>query len=480
MTRHEASSSDEERLNFFAGLVADHCHDAIVVTGVDGCVEWVNAAFARSTAYSLDDVQGRKPGHLLQERETDADTVHQIGEALANHVPIRTEILNDTKADVPYWVEIHIAPVFSDAGTHTHFIAVERDVLERTVHWGDITLPRHVAAESCWALRRGRAYFYGSQAIQLPCSHSEPEGPEGKTPFLCLPIIAHGETIGLMHLVCGALAMPSSSIPVTDGEFLSQRWATAQTCAEQISLAIANVQLRHELEDRSVRDQLTGPWNRRRFLQVGAQEVRNGEEAGQPFSLVVLDIDFFKRIADIYGHDGGDLVLRDVAAGLLRHANEGALPCRLGGEEFVVVLPGADTGKALVIAEDIRAEIAAVEVRLGETILPSVTASAGVATFPAHGTTIGSLLRVADLALYAAKESGRDRTVSADSPSTRKAAETAGTPPLAELRLGEAGTAALDGETKERLASSIEMPSVPPAPPRQNPDETLRAGGSAS
>ncbi|MEL6206516.1 MAG: diguanylate cyclase [Pseudomonadota bacterium] len=413
MTRHEASSSDEERLNFFAGLVADHCHDAIVVTGVDGCVEWVNAAFTRSTAYSLDDVQGRKPGHLLQGRETDADTVRQIGEALTNRVPIRTEILNDTKADVPYWVEIHIAPVFSDAGTHK-------------------------------------------------------------------PIIAQGETIGLMHLVFGALAMPNSSIPVSDGEFLSQRWATAQTCAEQISLAIANVQLRHELEDRSVRDQLTGLWNRRRFLQVGAQEVRNGEEAGQPFSLVVLDIDFFKRINDTYGHDGGDLVVRDVAAGLLRHANEGALPCRLGGEEFVVVLPWADTGKALVIAEDIRAEIAAVEVRLGETILPSVTASAGVATFPAHGTTIGSLLRVADLALYAAQESGRDRTVSADSPSTRKAAETAGTPPLPELRLGEAGTAALDGETKERLASSIEMPSVPPASPRQNPDEKLRGSGSAS
>src|SRR5690606_23949944 len=133
-----------------------------------------------------------------------------------------------------------------------------RDTLELAAQWGDGEPDAHIGAEDCWALRRGRAYSYGIKAIEFACGHVH-----GKDhPYFCLPIIAQGETIGLLHLCFSAFdrtLVPREFIET----FMQQRWEVGLLCAEQISLAVANVQLRHELQDQSERDPLTNLWNRR-------------------------------------------------------------------------------------------------------------------------------------------------------------------------------------------------------------------------
>jgi len=125
------ASARGDRLAFYAKLVADHCHDAIVVTDTVGRVEWINAAFTGTTGYGLDEVRGRKPGDILQGPETDRETVRRIADAIRDRRPIRVEILNYTKSGATYWIEMSITPVFDEAGRHTHYLAVERDITER-------------------------------------------------------------------------------------------------------------------------------------------------------------------------------------------------------------------------------------------------------------------------------------------------------------------------------------------------------------
>jgi len=470
----------EARFSFFARLVADHCHDAIVVTDLAGRTEWVNAAFRASTGYALEELRGQKPGDLLQGAETDPAAVRAISEALAERRPIRTEILNYTKAGTPYWVEMSISPVFDADGRQTHFIAVERDVTERreleertravfeaeefqqserkllsemsewlysaksqdellavvelsmrtlmpesdgalyvyaperdtltrAAHWGDVPAPEHVAADECWSLRRGRAYYYGGQTIQLPCGHLE----TARYPAFCLPIVAQGETIGLMHLAFPAFSLDVPGDAHPHAEFLRQRWSTAITCAEQISLAIANVRLRDELEARSVHDQLTGLKNRRWFLEAGAQILRRSLSAGAPCALVALDVDHFKGFNDRFGHDAGDAVLAEVATAMTAEVAASGVPCRIGGEEFAVILPETDAAAAIEAADAIRLRIGGLQLRHHGRELPRLTVSAGVALGPEAGATIPALLKAADRALYAAKNAGRDRVTAA-------------------------------------------------------------------
>lgn len=283
-----------------------------------------------------------------------------------------------------------------------------RDTLDLETAWGDHVPRDHIDAEDCWALRRGRAYSYGTRAIEFPCSHVAGED----TPYFCLPIIAHGETIGLLHIAFSAFDRSIMSREMVE-TFLRQRWDLALLCAEQISLAVANVQLRQELMDQSVRDPLTGLWNRRWFLDAAQKELTRAARQGSPLSLISFDVDHFKTFNDRHGHDAGDTVLREVGA-LMREVFAPPLaPCRLGGEEFMALLPGQDHATALAIAERFRATLSELELNHGDGKLPRVTVSAGVASLPAGGSTLDDLLKHADLALYRAKDAGRNRVVSA-------------------------------------------------------------------
>jgi diguanylate cyclase (GGDEF)-like protein len=157
-------------------------------------------------------------------------------------------------------------------------------------------------------------------------------------------------------------------------------------------------------------DPLTGLPNRRAFDARLADEVARAHRTGRPLSLVLLDLDRFKRINDQHGHDTGDQVLASVGEAINHAVRASDFPGRAGGEEFLVVLPDTTTDGAVVLAEKLRASIRTIEVAGLER---PVSASFGVATFPIDAADTDSLLRIADRALYLAKHNGRDRVETA-------------------------------------------------------------------
>ena len=185
--------------------------------------------------------------------------------------------------------------------------------------------------------------------------------------------------------------------------------------AEQAAVSIENVGLHETVERQAVTDELTGLFNRRRFQEAMATEVERSKRFGQPVGLVLLDLDDFKTVNDTYGHQQGDLVLREVARVLRETSREIDEPARYGGEELAVVLPGTDLEGAYNLAERVRAGIEELALPLldGEGTL-GVTASFGVATLPGSADDMRELVAAADEALYRAKRAGKNRTVRAE------------------------------------------------------------------
>jgi diguanylate cyclase (GGDEF)-like protein len=185
--------------------------------------------------------------------------------------------------------------------------------------------------------------------------------------------------------------------------------------AEQAAVSIENVGLHETVERQAVTDELTGLFNRRRFQEAMATEVERSKRFGQPVGLVLLDLDDFKAVNDTYGHQQGDLVLREVARVLRETSREIDEPARYGGEELAVVLPGTDLEGAYNLAERVRAGIEELALPLldGDGVL-RVTASFGVATLPGSAGDMRDLVAAADEALYRAKRAGKNRTVRAE------------------------------------------------------------------
>ena len=160
------------------------------------------------------------------------------------------------------------------------------------------------------------------------------------------------------------------------------------------------------LNQESITDPLTGLTNRR-GLQLILDDWENRQ---QPFSLIALDIDHFKQVNDSYGHSAGDLVLQHLAQQIRRHSRESDVLCRQGGEEFLMLLPSTPLAQAVLVAERLRTAMAYTESPNG---IP-VTVSLGVASWPQGAQTVAQALREADMALYRAKDGGRNRVVYVD------------------------------------------------------------------
>lgn len=218
---------------------------------------------------------------------------------------------------------------------------------------------------------------------------------------LCLPLPAAGEPRGALHL--------ASDAPI--GEELVQR---ACIVGEQVALALSNLELRRSLIEQSIRDPLTGLHNRRYLEETLPRELSRARREERTLSLVLIDIDHFKRINDTFGHDVGDDVLKAIATLLRTQTRASDVTCRMGGEELLVVLPNASLEQATAKAETLRQRIAALELRARERPIGTVTASFGVALFPRHAERADELLKKADHALYAAKHAGRNQVLAAE------------------------------------------------------------------
>jgi len=285
-------------------------------------------------------------------------------------------------------------------GGSLYIYANSRDVLESAKTWNGGKMMPGMHPDDCWGLRRGRPYTFGENEIDFRCSHVD---PAVESEYCCIPILAHGETIGLLHLEFGLEGEKPRKEAITEQRRLGL------VCAEQISLAIANVKLRDQLRDQSIRDVLTGLFNRRYMLETCRREFSRAARAGQSISILSIDVDHFKKYNDNHGHDAGDMVLRAVGTCLENLFRNEDIPCRFGGEEFVVILPGADPDAAASRAEQLRSKVEDIVVRYLEKNLPRITVSIGVAAFPDVGDNPQAVLKAADQALYRAKEKGRNR-----------------------------------------------------------------------
>ena len=165
------------------------------------------------------------------------------------------------------------------------------------------------------------------------------------------------------------------------------------------------------LRRQALRDPLTGLFNRRFFDAGLAQEIMRSRRSRDPASLLILDIDHFKKYNDEYGHEAGDAVLRAIGQLLQRQVRGSDVACRFGGEEFVILMPNAPLESAKERGKQILEAIRGLEIPHQGHLLPSVTASLGVAEFPSHASDAEGILEAADNALYIAKRTGRDRMV---------------------------------------------------------------------
>jgi diguanylate cyclase (GGDEF)-like protein/PAS domain S-box-containing protein len=166
--------------------------------------------------------------------------------------------------------------------------------------------------------------------------------------------------------------------------------------------------LRDELREQAIRDPLTEVYNRRYMNEFLSLEVARAERDGTPFSVVIMDMDNFKMFNDTYGHKCGDIILQKIAAFLVQHTRKGDVVCRFGGEEFVILMPGATLEKAYERAETWRQDFADTTIEY-EGMKLSATFSAGVASYPQHGDTDEFILQAADRALYRSKDAGKNK-----------------------------------------------------------------------
>ena len=276
-----------------------------------------------------------------------------------------------------------------------------RDALDGMCNWNTVDLHQSIAADSCWALRRGRSYEYNKVELCFVCDHvAEHRHKVAVEEYICVPIVAHGDTVGLLHI--------RFDHENPDTARLHDHGAFAIRCGEHISMAIANVKLRDELHDQSVRDPLTGLYNRRYFMDALRREISVSERRGRTFGVISFDAHKFKNFYDNHGHDAGDMVLRAIGARMKEVMSSGEVCCRFGGEEFAVLVPGATLADTEVLAETLREAIAATQVRYVDGPLPGVTISCGIAAYPDCGEQPQTLLKRADEALYLAKEAGRN------------------------------------------------------------------------
>lgn len=291
-----------------------------------------------------------------------------------------------------------------------YLINNSNNLAEATAMWGDPPFTQEVFAPlGCWAIRRGRKHLVDADHPGLRCEHIT--GPASGQ-YLCVPLLVNGETIGILHLNHVDL-QEQGQTRTTGPLYTDHKIQIIMTIAEHTALAISNLRLKDILRQQSIRDALTGLFNRRYMEETLERELKRAERENTQVGVIMFDIDHFKEFNDIAGHDGGDALLRELGSFLKRNTRGDDVVCRYGGEEFLGVLSGANAEKTRLQAERMRQGVKELLVyHLGKP-LPKCTISLGVGVFPENGTTSETLLKAADNALYRAKNEGRDRVIMA-------------------------------------------------------------------
>jgi diguanylate cyclase (GGDEF)-like protein/PAS domain S-box-containing protein len=276
------------------------------------------------------------------------------------------------------------------------YVAGPEGGIGAVAHWGgDAPAEPSLERDDCWALRRGRIHHAEPGATALLCPHAR--GERGAT--VCMPLLIGDETVGLLHLTGDPLGGEAEA---------GERDLLLTDFAERTALALANMRLRDVLRVQSIRDPLTGLYNRRYLEETFERELVRAHRNGYPLGVAMLDLDHFKQFNDRHGHQVGDAALRAFAHLLQEHVRADDVACRYGGEEFVVLFPNAPLEQVHERCELLRRRAPTLAMP-AQGIPWDATVSVGIAAFPDHGNDAAAILRAADAALYDAKRAGRDR-----------------------------------------------------------------------
>lgn len=252
------------------------------------------------------------------------------------------------------------------------------------------------ADDSCWSAKTGKEYIYNGRMEDFDCKAL----CDGSGSYVCLPIILGG-------IVSGVIQIQSNH---TD-YFTEELVAELRIYIDTTTPVISNLRLLESLNNMASIDTLTKVYNRRYLEKYIVEQIGASKGSSLYMSVIMLDIDFFKRFNDTYGHDAGDYVLMHFADTLKFNIREGDIVARYGGEEFVIVLPRTELRGAYKVAEKIRKKVEEMSlVAISSENPPSITCSLGISCYPLHGNNIDKLIQSADKALYEAKNSGRNRT----------------------------------------------------------------------
>ncbi len=280
-----------------------------------------------------------------------------------------------------------------------------RNYLEAMSSWGkDLNEEKIIKPDECLALRRGSTYKINDPQCGLTCAHYKID--KDFQSYSCVPLFAQSDIIGFFFLKwkdCKKSDIDIEKIKNNQDTLISM-------IAEQVAIGISNIKLRETLRNQSLRDMLTGLYNRRYLEETFARELSRSERKSSSLAIFMLDIDHFKLFNDKFGHEAGDMVIQALAKVLHNTVRQDDIACRYGGEEFILIMPDINLEEALQRAKALHEEISHIHLRYGGLALTQITVSIGVAMFPLHAKTTHGLIAASDAALYQAKNSGRNRT----------------------------------------------------------------------
>ena len=440
-------------------LVADRSGSAMAVTGADQRITYVNASFTRLLGYTSAQALGQLPSDLICGPHTEAQAIEALRACAAAGQEMQAQALLYTRDGRPLWISIMMNPVLG-AGGLEHLVFVLTDITHTKMH----EVLQHKVLD---AMAHGTPL---RDTAALLCREVERIAPEVSATLLevdagdrlrvlaapSLPAeikdLTNGVAIGPEVGCCGAAV--ATGQPVLSSDLATDpRWAPVQQAFTghglracwsnpikardgtvlgtlafyyreprgpdalherlvDVGLHLCALLLQRERERAHIHqlayyDALTGLANRSMLRAQTERMLHDAQRTRQPLALVFIDLDRFKQANDTQGHRAGDALLRAIAARLQETARDGDMAARMGGDEFVLVLPRCDARQAAIATERMLAAIARPMDAGGATLHPG--ASAGIAMFPEDGADADALLRCADLAMYQAKTEGGQR-----------------------------------------------------------------------
>jgi diguanylate cyclase (GGDEF)-like protein/PAS domain S-box-containing protein len=298
-----------------------------------------------------------------------------------------------------------VQKLFSEAPSGALYLfRSSRDLVEAAVRWGKRDgLAPTFPPDACWSLRRGQPHWSESPGGGIACQHLT--GNSG-IDCLCIPMVAQGNTIGIMHLQFETVARLLNGSGT--GGLRETHQQLAISVASQVALSLASLQLRETLREQSIRDPLTRLFNRRFLEESLERELQLASRKKHALAILFLDLDHFKTFNDTFGHDAGDIVLQSLADLFRSFFRATDICCRYGGEEFAIILPESTAHDAALRANALRSEVKSLRLQYKKQNLGPLSISAGVAAFPEHASASDELLQIADQCLYESKSRGRD------------------------------------------------------------------------